>query len=272
VDPRNVGAINVLANINAEKNAAGQPTTPFGQVISTSGANGTPENIKMLLEAAMQSSTIFSVLCPMIGPDANLYTVLLHAVQGDATAINKINSAANVLTGGRFESVKPANVAPLLPRAEYLPMAVYRELNGGRLADASQQIDLLAALNLYGADDLAQLGKFTRLASEQTDAVAHQALRQTLVESVLGQETKIKGLSVLATWNPAWLAAFASCVPANLLEPENPAALQTSLGLGMAGWAPSNAVGFISGGAAFSQDSRGAPVATHTGLGLSLVG
>lgn len=152
VDLKDIGAINIEANIN---NEAGGFGTPF----DTKSNTVTPLDIGRLLVSTIAPGLSLALDVSRCGTDTWVNEVFAAAASGDLGAQRAILMAADTLTNGQFGNFYTGNESPVVQNNEVI-LTGYFEGQDGQRHDL-RELGYLAAANLVGKTDPAFLAAWS---------------------------------------------------------------------------------------------------------------
>lgn len=201
-DMTDIGALNVLANINNEAAILG---TPY----STRAADVTDSFKYGLLQTVTQQIPLLAIDCQIAGPSSWQTAVWQKAAEGGKEkqdAYDDIVNAAMNLTDGEFSRFFSADT-PIVAYREIVPMGQWQD-NEGTIRDL-REFDTLAILNRYGNEHPEQIAKWVQ---SQSDVNRAEELRLTdmisIIEDASGYRAKHTGRAVRVTLHPLFMAAL----------------------------------------------------------------
>ena len=199
IDPRDIGAINIEANVFND--ASG-----FGPKIDTKSATFTQQNLGSLLISALRPGLMFALDVSTCGSDTWYNEVFSVAASGHAGANNAIVEAANVLTGGALRARYAGNT-PVVVNDERILMGFWIGADGVR--HDIREIDYLAILNLVGEKDkgAAQAWSDTFIRDEYNIYKRLDA-RKKMIADVIGSDVHFTQVAQRVTWTNEFLTAF----------------------------------------------------------------
>lgn len=144
VDTRDIGAINIEANLFDEPSG-------YGQRIDTKLATFNSHELGKLLSATVRPVLYYSLDVSECGSDTWYNEIFSAAAAGSVAAQAAIIEAANELTGGAFIRHYKSNESPVVVNDDRIHLGYYAGQDGVR--HDIRDIDYLAVLNLLGETD-----------------------------------------------------------------------------------------------------------------------
>lgn len=206
VDLKNIGAINIEANILNEPG-------PFGSPMETKAATFTKLNLGQLLSGAVRPGMTFTLSVSQLGADTWCNEVFSLAAQGNPRAAQAIIGQTNLLTGGHFHGFYNSTENPIIVNEDLIFNGFYVG-DDGKKRDI-RDIDHLAVLNLVGQKDPAA-GQAWSDTFLRTDFPLIQRLqeRKKMYSELLRGEVTFTGMSRLCTFTNKYLVALGQAVKA----------------------------------------------------------
>lgn len=205
-DMTDIGAFNVLANINNEGSV-------FGPIYSVRGADVADNYRYGLLDTVLRKVPLMAVDCVNSGPNSWQTAVWQQAGEGgDATKIagEAFIMAAMNLTNGLFAQFFTEGT-PVIVDRQLIPLGDWTD-NEGMVRDI-REFDNLAMLNRYGADKPEQVSKWI---ISQTDKSKDEAVRLSdtiaLIDDASGYRARHTGRGVRVTLNPLYMTALSEAI------------------------------------------------------------
>lgn len=144
IDTRNVGALNVLANIQAP----GQAATAYGPVLSVTDAGFTDEKMMGYLSSVFRNDSFnVAIDCPVNGSQSWVFSMIDDAARGAPAAMTRFLDSVNELTGGAFNSQFDRS-KPVFLMNEVILAGTYLDNNDVRRD--LRDIDLMYVCATYG--------------------------------------------------------------------------------------------------------------------------
>jgi len=196
-DPRDIGAVNIEANLQDDPSG-------FGKPIDTKAANFGDRELGALIQATIHPGLAICVDVSDAGADTWYNRQFARASMGDPEANKEILRAANVLTGGNFGQLYGnSNFPAVMVTDELVLMGYYIDSNGQR-ADI-RNVDYLAVLNLHGVKNPQAVADWsdTFERADMPQALRLQG-RKTIIRSIAEQVTFTQH-ATRATFNPDFL-------------------------------------------------------------------
>ena len=206
-DPRDVGALNIEANLE-------RSSTTYGAVVDTKSNTWGDVDLGKFLSAVCYPETIFSIDVPVLGIErAGGGEMFIMAAQGERAAQQAILNAANNLTGGRFQSCY-AGGEPVIVDEEMVLLGTYQN-DAGQLADV-RDIDYLAVMNLVGKTDPSVGAAWAKATTDYTSPLEVRLERQRrIIQQVVGNgSVKFTGTARRVTLSGDFVMAFATALKA----------------------------------------------------------
>lgn len=208
-DLKDIGAINIEANINNEPGA-------YGSVFDTKSSNVTPLDIGKLLVASVIPGLSIALDVSRCGTDTWYNEVFAAAASSHtyaADAQRAILEAADTLTNGAFGQLYTTNEAPVIQDNEVVLLGYFDGQDGQR--HDLREITYLAAANMVGRTDPAFLAAFsdTYLRSDialERRLMDRKNMIRTLVPSVVFTGTAQR-VTVRNTFMEALVKGLVQC-------------------------------------------------------------
>ena len=201
VDMRDVGAINIEANVTNDPSG-------YGKKIDTKAASFNQMELGRLIQMAIRPGMTFSLDVSACGSDTWYNEVFAAAASGNPGANRVILEAANTLTGGAFARHYQGNRSPVIQNDDRILLGHYIGQDGAR--HDIRDIDYLAVMNLVGEKDhhapQAWSDTFLRL-----DYPIHKRLdaRKGIIADLVGTEVTFTQTAQRVTYDGEFLNAFA---------------------------------------------------------------
>ena len=208
-DMSDIGAMNVLANINNEASA-------FGTAYETRGPEVTDAYKSALFRTVTQPIPLIAVDCQLAGP-SSWQTAALHRAshnnkEGREAEQELIHAALN-LTDGCFAAHFPEG-ARVIAYREIIPMGQWMDTES-QIRDI-REYDTLAILNRYTNESPEQVAKWI---TAQNDVTRSEEMRLTDIISVIddasGYRARYTGRAVRVTLNPVFMYALREGIKAS---------------------------------------------------------
>lgn len=216
-DPRDIGAINIEANLPTPAMPAGDPSG-FGKPIETKTQTFGDRELGQLIFATMHPELVISIDVSDAGADTWYNRVFSTAAGGnpeESLAANKeILMAANTLTGGKFGQLYGANTfLPIMKTDERVLMGYYINKEGQKCD--IRDVDYLAVMNVLGRDNPQAIVDWSQTieATEQPQPLRLQG-RKTILRNVVDSITFTQ-LATRATFNPQFLTMLVQALAAS---------------------------------------------------------
>lgn len=129
VDTRNVGALNVIANMPMSNNA--EPTQ-WGPVLSLTDAGFSNERLAAYMNGIFDANGFFNIAidCPVNGAQSWIFNTINDAATGSAAALNRWFDAVNTLTAGEFSKAFDRKADSVFSMSEVILAGTYEDENG----------------------------------------------------------------------------------------------------------------------------------------------
>ncbi len=264
IDIRDIGAINIEANVLNETASGG-----YGTRIDTKTATFSNQELGRLLSSAVRPGLTFSVDVSEAGADTWYNEIFLAAAAGSIQAQQAIRIAADSLTGGLFSQIYNSNESPVIVNEDTVHLGYYTGADG--LKHDIRDIDYLAILNLQGdADPAAAQAWSDTFLRQDYPLIKRLAERKKMIQSVVPGDVVFTGKARRVTMMGKFLEALAISVKQAGLE-----ARVTSPSFGgdylnqraVAGYLPQSSVTGGNGG--LFNSGFGAPAAASYGQNRS---
>lgn len=261
VDPRDIGALNIEANVLDTTGAGG-----YGLKIDTKAANFTHQELGRFIHMAIRPGVLFSVDVSSCGSDTWYNEVLAAAAQGNPAAADAILEAANVLTNGNFRTFYGNSGSPVVVNDERVLLGYYIG-NDGQKHDI-RDIDHIAVLNYVGEKDPTAGANWSDT-STRTDGPLIKRLeyRERMIQEIIGSEVVFTQQATRVTFTKNFLEAFGKALAATgiVIKSVNPAMQGDYINNrgSAAGWISQAALGTQSLGY-FTQGFGGQQPVQHT--------
>lgn len=196
-DARDVGAVNIEANLYND--ASG-----FGVPVDTQSATFSDRELGALINATMHPQIVFSIDVSDAGADTWYNRVFAQASVGDVNANKEILKAANTLTGGAFGTAYGNNTfLPMLVTDERVVLGYYTNKDGHR-ADL-RDVDYLAVANILGVNNPQAISDWSQ-SIENTDMPQQLRLqgRKSTIRTI-ASDAIFTQYATRATFNPQFL-------------------------------------------------------------------
>lgn len=209
-DLRNIGALAIEPNLeNLDRG--------FGERIPTKGTNFTTAKRNSLLKSVIRPGTIWSIDVPECGASSWQYIDLMAAAEGNPDALDRIFSAAMVLTDGHIEDLYDRGAPIFDEHIERIHGGWHTEGTGGGQRLDIRDLDYIALLNLARPeteDDLYMIQKWGMAAALQDDDALAQSDRYETIRNLLPSAhftQFFNRLNYLDDWNTAMVDAVMRC-------------------------------------------------------------
>ena len=200
VDTRDIGAINIEANV---MNEAGG----YGTKIDTKANNFDQQSLGRLIQTAIRPGLTYSLDVSMLGSDSWYNDVFSAAAYGDTDAVDAIIKAANTLTNGAFDRHYLSKNNPVLQNEELVLLGYYTGQDGTR--HDVRDIDYLAVMNLVGEKDNKAPQEWSDTFM-RVDFPIEKRLdaRKKIITNLIGTEVTFTQTARRVTYTAEFLTAF----------------------------------------------------------------
>ena len=219
VNPRDIGALNIEANVLDTTGAGG-----YGAVIDTTAASFTHQELGRFIHMAIRPGLLFSVDVSACGSDTWYNEVLSAAAGGNPGAAHAILEAANVLTNGNFAQIYGNSGCPVLQNDERIMLGYYVGTDGQR--HDIREIDHLAVLNYIGTKDPAAAQNWGDTYTREDYPISKRIeYRERMVQEIIGSEVVFTQHAQRVTFTKVFLEAFGKALAATgvVIKSVNPA-------------------------------------------------
>lgn len=206
-DPRDVGAVNIEANLPMPPTNQPDPSG-FGKVVDTKSANFSDRELGALISQTMHPELVFSIDVSDAGADTWYNSVFKRAAQGDRNAQNEILRAANTLTGGEFAKLYGNNTfLPVLENTGERVLLGYFLNKEGHREDV-RVVDYLYVANALGVSNPKEIANWSDTYDRVLDQPSALRLhsRKTLVRACLDPSVVFTQEGTRCTLNPQFNA------------------------------------------------------------------
>lgn len=170
IDTKNVGALNVLANIPTP----GQAPTAWGPVMSVNDAGFTEENFVRYLDTIIRPDVFnIAVDCPINGANSWIFSMIDDAARGVVSARDKMLDSWNELTDGQFNK-RFDRSAQVFVMSEVILAGVYEDANGQKRDQ--RDIDLTWMCNVHGNGSQAEIVSWLKTFAAYNRGQSSQAM------------------------------------------------------------------------------------------------
>ena len=219
VNPRDIGALNIEANVLDTTGAGG-----YGAVIDTTAASFTHQELGRFIHMAIRPGLLFSVDVSACGSDTWYNEVLSAAAGGNPGAAHAILEAANVLTNGNFAQIYGNSGSPVLQNDERIMLGYYIGTDGQK--HDIREIDHLAVLNYTGVKDPAAAQNWSDTYTRLDYPIAKRLeYRERMVQEIIGSEVVFTQHAQRVTFTKVFLEALGKALAATgvIIKSVNPA-------------------------------------------------
>lgn len=202
VDFRNIGAINIEANLFNDPSGYGAP-------VDTKAASFTKLNLGALIQGSVRPGITVSLDVSDLGSDTWCNEAFAEAADGNPRAAISILEAANFLTGGIFAKHYTTNENPMVVNEDRVHLGHYPGTDGQR--HDVRDIDHLAVLNLRGQDDPQAAQAFSDTFFRTEYPLAQRLdQRKKIISELLRDQAVFTGMARRVTPTQKFLIALAT--------------------------------------------------------------
>lgn len=199
IDMRDIGALNIEANLSNEPN--------FGTRIDTKSENFRLEDLGSLIAAMFQPGMILSLDVPEVGAQTWYLSMFLAASSGSQDALSAIYHHANVLTNGAFEQYFPQGKPMFVDVGNRVHLGHWVDRSGVRRD--IRDIDTIAVANMLGERSPEKLrawsDTWTRLDYSLTERM-HE--RKKLIMGLTNETAEFTGFAQRVTFSAEFVDAL----------------------------------------------------------------
>lgn len=216
IDMRDIGALNIEANIQDE--AGG-----WGSMIDTKSSEFDLKCLGAMVGSLVRSGMMVSLDCPLAGPQSWYTSIFRGASNGVPSARELLLNAANQLTNGNFSQFFPMNT-PMFTD-------VNNRVHLGNWTDVKAQkrdirdFDQVAVCNLLGRSNPAQIREWTKTwVDTATPLEMRLSKRESMIKAMSGDTANFTGFAERVTFSAPFVealakAAFATKLAVNVTTP-----------------------------------------------------
>jgi hypothetical protein len=215
IDLRDVGAINIEANIKNETDKKG-----YGSRIDTKLSTFDESQLGFLLRTAIRPGMVLSLDVSDCGSDTWYNEPFSAAANGSPAAIQEIIDAANTLTNNNFSRFYQGNMNPVLQDGEpdRVHLGYYIGKNGEKRD--IREIDYLAITNAVGDTNPESIKDWSDTYVDNHFPLALRlAGRKKMIESVIGSEVTYTGFARRITFHKDFVEALLKACAAVGFDP-----------------------------------------------------
>ncbi len=201
VDLRDIGALNIEANLNNEPNGVGTR-------IDTKSASFGLEHLGSLITNTIRPGLLISMDIPEAGPQTWYMAAHSHASTGnDLAAANYIVEAANALTNGGFSRNFQSGAPIYVDNGNRIHLGHWIDRNGNRRD--IRDIDLLAVANLVGERNPTAMREWSDTFTRQDLPLNYRlAVRKKMIYALTNETAEFTGWAQRVTFSGAFLEAL----------------------------------------------------------------
>ena len=206
IDIRDVGALNILANVGQPRQQGMGFEQTFGPVLTDLNSI---RDIGQLLGAVVSPAPILSIDVPVACPSTWYLSILTAIANGSKEAYVSLIKAADQLTNGNF-SKRFKNGDPIIVAADKIPLGTWED-SKGNIRDI-RDIDLLAVANLQGRNDPNAIMDWSDTVTcvDQYPQEQRLSSMMNIILAVTSMKANFTGYAYRYTLNPAFITAISS--------------------------------------------------------------
>ena len=215
LDMRDIGALNIEANIMNEPGEYGTP-------VDTKSEDFDLRSLGQLVGQLVRPGMMVSLDCPIAGPQT-WYTGIFRGATNMAVARAILLNAANQLTNGHFEKIFPASSPVFVDLGNRVHLGYWRDVK--QIKRDIRDFDLLAVCNLQGRSNPRQIREWAKTFVDPTMTLeARLQKRKQMIQAMSGETAVFTGFAERVTFHGAFLdalakAAYATGLPVTVTTP-----------------------------------------------------
>lgn len=200
VDLRDIGALNIEANLTNDPSGYGKP-------IDTKAESFRLENLGQLVSSLFQPGMMMSVDVPDVGPNSWFLTMFAAASKGNSEAQTAIYNSCQDLTNGNFEKYFNINDMMFVDVNNRVHLGNWVDRNGIRRD--IRDIDYLAVCNLIGSRDPVRCRAWSDTWTREDYQLAERlAERKKIIMALTSDSAVITGFANRVTFSAKFLDAL----------------------------------------------------------------
>lgn len=209
LDMRDIGALNIEANI---MNEAGEYGTP----VDTKAEDFDLRALGQLVGNLVRPGMMVSLDCPIAGPQTWYTSIFRGASNNIPEARAVMLNAANQLTNGNFEKIFPHNSPVFVDQGNRVHLGHWTDVKG--IKRDIRDFDLLAVCNLQGRQNPRQIREWAKTFVDTTMTMeARLQKRKQMIMAMSGETAVFTGFAERVTFSGAFLDAFSkACFATNM--------------------------------------------------------
>ncbi len=209
LDMRDIGALNIEANIMNEPGEYGTP-------IDTKAEDFDLRALGQLVGNLVRPGMMVSLDCPIAGPQTWYTSIFRGASNNIPEARAVLLNAANQLTNGNFEKIFPHNSPVFVDQGNRVHLGYWTDVKG--IKRDIRDFDLLAVSNLQGRSNPRQIREWAKTFVDPTTSLeARLQKRKQMIMAMSGETAVFTGFAERVTFSGAFLDAFSkACNATNL--------------------------------------------------------
>lgn len=206
IDFRDIGAMNIEANINNERD-----NNYYGTRIDTKVASFTLESLGEYINAIITPGLIISMDCPEAGPQSWYTNIFSMAESGNKTALQDIMAACQQLTGGAFGQIFPQN-APVFTDQNNIIHLGYWTDRAGNQRDI-RDVDTIFMANVVGERNPQLISQWQNTFLRQEFSLPERlAERKKLIMAVTNETAVFTGFARRVTFSAVFLDSLVKAI------------------------------------------------------------
>ena len=200
LDMRDIGALNIEANIMNEPGEYGTP-------VDTKAEDFDLRALGQLVGNLVRPGMMVSLDCPIAGPQTWYTSIFRGASNGIPEAKAVLLNAANQLTNGHFEKLFPHNSPVFVDVGNRVHLGHWTDVKG--IKRDIRDFDLLAVCNLQGRSNPRQIREWAKTYVDPTTSLeARLQKRKQMIMAMSGETAVFTGFAERVTFSGAFLDAF----------------------------------------------------------------
>ena len=210
VDLRDIGALNIEANLMGEQ-------TGYGQRIDTKSESFRLEDLGQLVASLIQPGLVISMDVPECGPQTWCLSLFATAANGSPHAMQLIYNAAQSLTNGMFGNHFTYGTPMFDDIGNRVHLGYWVDRNGQRRD--IRDIDYLAVANLVGDRNPQMIREWSDTwIANRAPLHVRLAARRKMISALTNESAEFTGFAQRVTFTSIFLDALArGCIEAGLM-------------------------------------------------------
>lgn len=210
IDLRDIGALNIEANLMGEQ-------TGHGQRVDTKSESFRLEDLGQLVASLIQPGLVISMDVPECGPQTWYLSLFATAANGNQAAMQLIYNAAQILTNGNFSKHFTYGTPMFDDVGNRVHLGYWTDRHGQRRD--IRDIDYLAVANLVGDRNPQMIREWSDTwISSRAPLHVRLAARRKMISALTNESAEFTGFAQRVTFTSIFLDALArGCIEAGLM-------------------------------------------------------